>query len=93
MHLSNWSVSQDKRSVSGRYRHPAIDAIIKTLLFPQATRGRPVGVRFMEKMMSDTPAEEVQEYKDKTATSGVPVPLIALGCTMVCRICHIEHSN
>jgi hypothetical protein len=85
-HCSNRSVSQDKRSVAGRYRHPAIMAAIKTLLFPQVARGRPVGVRFMEKMVLDTPAAVVQEFRDKTATSGAPVPLLALACTMVSHL-------
>lgn len=74
---------KDKSAVVGRYRHPCIISVLKIILFSKSSRARPIGLRFIRELMAETPPELLHEFKDKRATSGVPVPAIALASTLV----------
>ncbi|KAG9090766.1 hypothetical protein FS749_000307 [Ceratobasidium sp. UAMH 11750] len=73
----------DPQKMTGRYQHSCIGEVLKLLIFPHKTRGKPVGARFMYELLDNTPAEEVSEFVDRTANYGAPVPTIALACTLI----------
>ncbi|QRV81258.1 hypothetical protein RhiJN_09273 [Ceratobasidium sp. AG-Ba] len=70
------------KRLTGRYRHPCVFEVVKLVLFPKRTRGKPIGVRFIRNIMGD-PGPGVKPHEIEA-----PIPTVALACTLILHVLH-----
>ncbi|KAG8725725.1 hypothetical protein FRC12_024086 [Ceratobasidium sp. 428] len=68
------------KTVAGRYRHPCVGEVIKNMLFTRRSRGRLLGIRFIQELMGSC---RVNDPAMLNAHPGAPVSLIACALTLI----------
>ncbi|KAG8708513.1 hypothetical protein FRC08_018851 [Ceratobasidium sp. 394] len=79
---------QDLSHVTGRYKHACIGTVLVRMLFPTKSRGFPIGGRFIQDLITNTPPESMHDYVDKKANHGASIGVIALAYTAILHSLH-----
>ncbi|QRW15417.1 hypothetical protein RhiLY_14416 [Ceratobasidium sp. AG-Ba] len=70
------------KRLTGRYRHPCVFQVVKSVLFPKRARGKPIGVRFIRQIMGNPmPGADPRNIE-------APIATIALACTLILHAFH-----